>query len=426
MPDYSNIILPKILGRKNPALPPELVLPSYDGYGISNIPASINAWLGGKPFEERLLAEEIRACFKPGYKRVVLVVIDALGYDYLQEQLAMGGAGWLGRQAEQLKLFPLTSVCPSTTSSALTSYWTGRTPNLHGIIGYEMWVKELSMTINNILHMPSSFSGDVGGLARAGFDPVTFLGHTSLADRLAEGGITSDAFLPYSIIGSGLSQMHVGCSRVHGYVSESDLWISLAQTLNQRPAGPKYAYVYWSVMDTLLHRYGRGGKHADDQLSVFFDAFARNFLTEIEDWAREDCLVLFCADHGGISTAIDAAYDLANHPGLLRLLTLLPTCESRLPFLYVKSGEEAAVRAYFDKAWPESFTLITRAEALEMQLFGLGPGHALLEERIGDLIAIPQGNAYLWWLSKPNLMLGRHGGLAAEEMLVPLIGLDLS
>jgi hypothetical protein len=40
-------------------------------------------------------------------------------------------------------------------------------------------------------------------------------------------------------------------------------------------------------------------------------------------------------------------------------------------------------------------------------------------------VAIPHGDAYLWWVNRQNVMLGRHGGLHPDEMLVPLYALSL-
>jgi hypothetical protein len=41
---------------------------------------------------------------------------------------------------------------------------------------------------------------------------------------------------------------------------------------------------------------------------------------------------------------------------------------------------------------------------------------------VGDLILVARGNAYLWWADKEDQLLGRHGGLHPEEMLVPFLG----
>jgi hypothetical protein len=58
-------------------------------------------------------------------------------------------------------------------------------------------------------------------------------------------------------------------------------------------------------------------------------------------------------------------------------------------------------------------------------LFGPGEAHPRLYERLGDLILIPHRNAYLWWADKENILLGRHGGLHPDEMLVPFLAVRL-
>ena len=64
-------------------------------------------------------------------------------------------------------------------------------------------------------------------------------------------------------------------------------------------------------------------------------------------------------------------------------------------------------------------------QALKAGLFGPGSEHPGLHDRIGDLILVARNNHYLWWDSKEDFMLGRHGGLHAEEMLVPFLGVRL-
>jgi len=107
----------------------------------------------------------------------VLLLVDALGYNQLVELMERGQADFWQRNLAKSTLLPITSISPSTTSTALTTIWTGTTPQEHGIIGYEMWVKSLSMVINTIVHSPITFSGDVGGLGKGRLRPVRiFLG----------------------------------------------------------------------------------------------------------------------------------------------------------------------------------------------------------------------------------------------------------
>jgi hypothetical protein len=58
--------------------------------------------------------------------------------------------------------------------------------------------------------------------------------------------------------------------------------------------------------------------------------------------------------------------------------------------------------------------------AVEAGLFGAPPASPQTEDRVGDWIVIARRNAFLWGATKENTMLGRHGGLSREEMLVPL------
>jgi len=83
------------------------------------------------------------------------------------------------------------------------------------------------------------------------------------------------------------------------------------------------------------------------------------------------------------------------------------------------------VRAYFAQKWPGKFTIITGIDAIESGLFGIGPKISAASDRVGDLVAIALGDAYLWWSPKPNVMLGRHGGLHPSEMLIPFYALPL-
>jgi hypothetical protein len=403
----------------------DILLPNYDGFGLANLTPSISHWLGGPNLPAPAFSEDILKHFAPGYKRVVLLLVDALGYNQLVRLMEQGQADFWQRNLDKGKLIPLTSISPSTTSSALTTIWTGSTPKQHGIIGYEMWVKSLGMVINTILHTPSTFVGDAGGLARAGFDPVNFLGMPPLGEQFVNRGIESHAFVPASIANSGLSRMHHVGTQLHGYATESDLLANLRDLLNSRPNNRKFVYAYWSLIDSLMHHYGTYNERVTEQFRSFSEAFERILLDKLEPWAREDTLFLLTADHGSLETPFYPGYDLRSHPALTEMLVMQPTCEGRLPYLYVKPGQVEAVAQYFEHAWPGQFSLISRQQIMDSGLLGLGNAHYDLENRVGDLVAIPHGNAYLWWVNKANVMQGRHGGLHPDEMLVPLYALSL-
>ncbi len=428
MPDLSPQLLPRIAQHQIENLPldDEMRLPFYDSLSLVNIPCTIAQLLGAPDFGKPALDAKVLESLQGEYEKVILLVIDAMGH-HLFDRMRDPGRGLVwGKHSERSVYAPLTSVCPSTTASALTTLWTGEGPGVHGIIGYEMWAREFGMIMNNIRHTSASSRGDIGGLARSGFTPQEFMNTPLLGTHLQAHGVRANAFMHSHIAHSGLSTMQMRDVDLQSYVDEADLCVSLADFVNSRHGIREYIYVYYSDVDTLMHRYSADDPRIDYQFDAFSRIFERAFLENLTQTATEDTLLILTADHGSKATPNYSQYNLARHPEFLDLLVMQPTCENRLAFFYIKPGRIQAVRDYFAANWPEDFLLIDSAQALKVGLFGKGPLHAQAEERLGDLIAVAKRDAYLWWALHPNHMAGRHGGLSAEEMLVPFYALPLS
>src|SRR5437762_3143744 len=99
--------------------------PDYDGGSLVNLVASVVGARGGKPLHAPLRDFE----FPAAAKNLVLLIIDGLGDNYLARH---GKGSALGRARRR----SLTSVFPSTTASAITTSYTGRTPLEHGLTGW--------------------------------------------------------------------------------------------------------------------------------------------------------------------------------------------------------------------------------------------------------------------------------------------------
>jgi hypothetical protein len=427
MGDITAEILPPLKAYRLPGLElgEEFVHPSYHGASILNLPSAICQALAAPPFGALPLQAGLLGPLSHDIRRVIFILVDALSLHRLQRWMSDGTAPVWSRLAQDGQLAALTSVTPSTTSAALTSLWTGRSPAEHGVVGYELWLKEYGVVTNMIAHAPITFEGDAGSLAKAGFVPERFLNQPTLGTHLAQHGIKSYALQHRSIIRSGLSQMFFRDVEVHGFFTNTELWVNLRHLVEANPRQRQYFWVYTGQVDHDSHFY-----HPDDERTVaefadFSRAFEDQFLRRLAPSARQGTLVMLTADHGMIATQKDSHFDLRNHPELTRLLHILPTGEHRLAYLFVQPGQVEAVRRYFEQAWPGQFTFLKPAMAVEKGLFGPGMPHPRLAERIGDLIAIARDDAYLWWADKDNLLVGRHGGLSADEMIVPLLSVVL-
>jgi Type I phosphodiesterase / nucleotide pyrophosphatase len=427
MSDVTADILPRLKSHRLAGLDldKDFVYPDYQNGSILNLPSSICHWLGAPPFGTGPLREEF-SCYEGGdIRRVILILVDALSLHRLQRWMADGTCPVWARLAEQGKLTALTSITPSTTSAALTTLWTGRSPTEHGIVGYELWLKEYGVVANMILHTPTTFENDAGSLARAGFNPAQFLNLTTLGEHLAANGVKSYALQHRSIVRSGLSQMFLKEVQTHGYLTSAELWVNLRHLVESNPGMRQYIWIYTGQIDHFSHYYHPDDERVAAEFAEFSRSFEQHFIRKLHPTRSKNTLLLLVADHGMRATKQTAYYDLCNHPELVHNLHIMPTGESRTAYLFIKPGRENFVRPYIEQAWPGQFTFINPSEAISTGLFGPGTPHPMLTDRLGDLIVIAKKDAYLWWAIKENFLIGRHGGLSAEEMIVPFLSVLL-
>lgn len=434
-----NILMPNLTARLLPRLKANrltginlganTIHPAYQGLSLANLPASICHWLGAPTFGIAPLEDEILKSVSGPFDRVILLVVDGLGMTHLQRMLALGNQGmdglnlWPGLLPE-MTLAPLTSIAPSTTSAALTTLWTGVAPAQHGILGYEMWLREYGLVANMISHAAASYAGDVGGLRRTGFNPATFLQVPTLGTHLDEYGVRCFALQHHSIAQSGISTMLFNNTEILPIRSQADLWMTLNTLLDNQRGQRLYSYVYWEGIDDLSHHYGP----RDERVAMEFAAFSlhfQQFLARRRAAKDGKTLLVISADHGQIETPPYLHYDLRRHPKIWDCLHIQPTGEARFAYLYVRPGQESVLRKYIEHTWPGQFALVPSSQALEAGLLGFGTPTPRARERIGDWLLVPQSGAYWVWANKENRLHGRHGGLSAQEMLIPLMLLEI-
>lgn len=419
-------LTPQLLDRIRAHTLPDLQLgadslhPAYNGLSILNLPASLSKWLGAGDLHHPAInipeLDELAA----GVEQVVCVLIDAVALHRFQQWISKPGSKlstWMDRGL----LGTLTSIVPSTTSAALTTLWTGRSPAEHGILGYEIFLKEYGLIANMITHAPASFDGHAGLLYSAGLDPEQFLPVETIGPHFRRADVDVHAYLHYSIHGSGLSRMHYPAVNAHSFAHPSDLWIAVRTLANQTSESKRLIWVYYGGVDGLSHRHGPDSEQAGAEFLDFTDTMVHEFLEQINSTVADKTLVVLLADHGQLTTQKDPHYELRNHPDLSRRLHMMPTGENRLPYLYAQPGQTAAVEEYLERSWPGAFNTLPSSHALEAGLFGPGTPSPNTRDRLGDLTVITHQDAYLWWAAKENPLIGRHGGVSQEEMLVPLL-----
>ncbi len=380
-------------------------LPDYQGGSIVNLMASLIAGLGGTPpayprlndFDTDLIAR---------HRNVVLLVVDGLGYEFLMRH----GRG--SRLHEHLHS-RMTSVFPSTTATAITTFLTGDAPQQHALTGWHMYLRELGTVLAVLPGIPRY--GGVG-YSQAGIDVEALYAHTPAFDRVP---IRSYAISPKRIAHSDYNLAHLGRAQLRVYATLDELFSVIKRTLREREER-QYLYAYWPELDHIGHERGIESRQAKAHFAELDAAFAR-FLEQIRG---TDTLVLVTADHGQIDTDESRAIDLEAHPELAQALRV-PLCgERRAAYCYLRPNHAERFERYVHEVLGECVALHPSRELIAEGYFGSGRAHPQLAERIGDYTLVMKNN----WIIQDQVagesryqQIGVHGGTSEQEMYVPLI-----
>jgi hypothetical protein len=410
------------------------VMPHYQGLGVANLPATVAALLGGElPGACPPLRQDLWADWRDGLERVILVVIDALGYRQLLAAMDADKSLLFHRLAEAGRLVPITTVFPSTTNTVLTTLWTGGSPAAHGVLAYELYLRELGVAASALFFWPIHHRRR-DELGDWGIQAEEFCPLPSLAGRLSAQGIDVYSLIRKEYADSLLSRIHRrGTRETIKYVSGADMWLQLQRLCQKRRATSRsrargnklFLTAYWDTMDGITHRWGPDDESWRLELRGLSEMMRMAFLERLTPDQREGTLLLITADHGGVQTPPQAAVRLDRHPGLRDALTLPPVGESRVPFFYARPSTLERARAYVEEHLSDAFSLLTREQVLASGLLGPGDPAAETPHRLGDLVGVARGAHYLVRERRQIKMMGRHGGLSPDEMLVPLLGVRL-
>jgi len=388
-----------------------MILPDYRDGSIVNLMQSILAGLGSAVQDERYAALPLAPAetFDKG-RKVVLFVIDGLGYEMLLDVCPHGAL------CESLR-GSMTSVFPSTTATAITTFLTGEAPQQHALTGWYMWFKEIG-----VVAAPLPFTSRAGGvpLSSSGVDAQRLFAGRPFADVL-----DTRCFIVQrrDLVDSSYTNAFRGKAEVRGYRSLTGYFDVVREIVRANDAC--FVYAYWPQLDALCHGVGvtddRSRQHLrqiDARFGAFLDALAGTGTT-----------VVLTADHGFVDTTPESRLELASHPRLADTL-VLPLCgEGRAAYCYVDPAKRARFEAYVGEELAEVCIAVDSQELLRREYFGLGEPHPRLAERIGHYALLMKDNFVL----RDRLMgegerpvhVGVHGGTSSAEMVVPLVIAEL-
>lgn len=400
----------------------ELVFPHYNGLSILNLSHTIGELLGAPLPESRPLAAEVWGGPPPqDINRVVLIISDGLAYRWLTQHSAADPdiAASVSALTAGRGPVPLTSVAPSTTSTALTTFWTGASGAAHGITGFHVYLRELDMLTIPLFFKPSTGNLERDSLVRDfGLDPQTFVPVPGYAEHLATAGVPTYPLLRHEYVDSALTdllQRGVPDDHLYPHTANFDKWLRLRQVLADTRGKRCYVNAYFPGVDTASHHYGADSPEAaytiKRQLAELAAVLADDSLHD------GHTLVILTADHGHYN----APEKIDIHQSAIGdAVRGMLSGEARLAFANVRSGQRQTIIDTIESEYADRLTWIDSQEALQAGLFGPEPPYREVPHRIGDLTLIPRLGIRLD-ANPPASLVGIHGGLSDWEMLVPFM-----
>jgi Type I phosphodiesterase / nucleotide pyrophosphatase len=401
----------------------EFIVPSYHDYCLSNVPGTILSLFGVKT--DRVLSTEcMDSIEREDIQTVVLLVVDGLGYDmWLQRS---SDDAFFGRMTEKGLVFPLTSVFPSTTAAALTTVYTGLTPQEHGLPEWNVYMKELDAIIATL---PFTAMGEGGrdGLLRT-TDPQILFSGTPIFHTLREAGIISRALLKEGIARSAYTRTALRGAEVVPYSSLSDMAVKLRKSIEEVKE-KMLVYAYWDGIDAVGHMYGPASEKCAAELTAFSHVLKEELLGKLSRESASRTLFIVTADHGQIGVSPDETIYLNTFGRVVSSFKtgsagkpILPTWSPRDVALYIDDEKLDHVLDYLSKSLSDRAVVMKTQDAIKKGLFGLGSPSKRFLDRAGNLLILPRGNGTIWYEHKEGRkfdLLGMHGGLTEKELMIP-------
>ncbi len=344
-------------------------------------------------------------------KKKIFLVVDGLGYNLVETLLMNGEAkGLLGNARVERK----STVFPSTTTAVIASFETGCTPAEHGLIGWDVYCKELGLIVTPYRDS-DAFSKTIK-LSSTGIESI-FPKPQLLINASKRGRVLM--LYPENV--GNISTSGMKNFRHERYYGSTDMFVHLRNAVREKKEW--FIYAYYDGLDHLEHLYGFTSEQVKNWAISFFSELNRILLPELDS---SDYELIMTADHGQIE--VKKKIQINSKSGIMQYLSMPPWGDMRALCMSALPGKEVALMRQFKKAYGNDAVLVDSKSLIRTGVFGKTEVSDNLISRFGTHIALSKGNVamqYEYPISgqrknryKPK---GTHSGLSKYEMEVPVI-----
>ena len=387
----------------------EFKLPNYKEDNIVNLMSSISSSFGNKHNYNELKSVSAKELYD--FENIILIVIDGLGYNYLERQTD----SFLFKNVHS----KLTTTFLSTTACANTAFLVGYPPQQHALTGWTINLKEVG-GITEILPFDTKFGGKTISKDKFSFGEIMDI------DSFHK-GFEGDCF---TVIEKQKSTRdfikHVAKeTKILPVETYQDIFTKLSDLVATKSKKRRFIHAYMDEFDSIQHRHGVDDKKSN---KLFADIDDR-IKTLSESIKGSNTKLIIVSDHGLVNVPKESEIWVEDIIGLQECLTIPMTGEPRVRDCFVRPGKVKEFETIVAEQMSSFCWSFKGEQLINDNFYGLGTPNNKLFDRVGDYVLIMKENYILrdkltGYEQDKESEKASHGAFSDEEMLVPLIVLD--
>ncbi len=377
-----------------------MLKPDYSEKCVTKIVPTVKHILG-LDSEESLIEERS--------DKVLLVVIDGLGYDKLMELIDEDE-----NLKETIKMFneeKITTSFPTSTVPGLFSILSGKPPGKHGLLEWVSYNNELG-----VRYKPLPFEA-VEDEDKEKFGETVMkedIWPETIQDMLS-GEMETYQIQPKKIIDDEEKYRK-------GYGNLVEAFVKTSKAVKKEDKKSFY-YLYISALDTSNHENGPDEEESEELVKEIFRLMEKYILKELDDLH-----VIVTADHGFMD--IQDKVDMKEEGELYKKISpylethqdkeIKPVGAPRMVNFHVENDKVEEFIDILNDEIDADFNLIKTEKLLEDGFFSEGELSEKFVESLGNVTLIMTGNSIITFEPYDDYE-GMHGGLTEAELYVPFL-----
>lgn len=324
------------------------------------------------------------------HTKIVCLLMDGMGKAIVDRHLKPDAF------LQDHRSFTITSTFPSTTAAATNAFLSGRYPGEIGWLGWAQYFPELDAMVE--LFTGHEYFSQKPRLSAEELRKK--IAYSSILEQIQRANPSLHVDAVWPAIRPG------GATTLPEWEAQIDQHLALDNV---------FLYGYWLDPDKSIHTMGVNHSH----ITHIIDSIDQTIQRLHQN--HPDTLFLVFADHG----LVDVVFTPINeHPDFYDCLIRSFALEPRAAAFYVKPEKHPTFVTLFHQYYGEFFTLYSKEEVHQTQLYGEGSYHPRFDEFIGDFVAVshtkvsfshgvPIGD-------KPLNFVAHHAGIHPDEMKIQL------